>query len=129
GSVYLGWHIRLNVQVAVKVLKEVTPANLSMFVREARMTVSLEHPNLMRVFDVNHDSASNLHYIIMEYVEGKSAIQLLDERMNKDGRVMGEIAALEIALSTARALGAMHRSGITHRDVKSDNILIRRSDG
>lgn len=129
GSVYLGWHTRLSLPVAVKVLKEATPANLPMFLREARLTVSIDHPNLVRVFDVNYDSVSGLHYIVMEYVSGISAFQFLDEQQAKNGRGVSEVAALEIALSVARALSAAHQAGIVHKDVKSDNILIRRSDG
>ena len=129
GTVYLGWHTRLNLPVAVKVLKEATPANLPMFLREARLTVSIDHPNLVRVFDVNFDMHSGLHYIVMEFISGISAFQFLDEQQAKNGRGVSETAALEIALSIARALSAAHQTGIVHKDVKSDNILIRRSDG
>lgn len=129
GSVYLGWHTRLNLPVAVKVLKEATPANLPMFLREARLTVSLDHPNLVRVFDVNFDAASGLYYIVMEYISGISAYRFLEEQLAKNGKGISEVAALEIALSAARALSAAHHAGIVHKDVKSDNVLIRRSDG
>jgi serine/threonine protein kinase len=128
-GVYLGWHTRLRFPVAVKILKDPTPANLPQFLREARLTVSVDHPNLVRVFDVNVEPRTGLHYIIMEHVEGCSAYQLLRRQLEEQSRPLTPLAALEIGLCTARALGAAHRQGIVHRDVKSDNILIRERDG
>lgn len=128
-GVYLGWHTRLRFPVAVKVLKDPSPANLPQFLREARFTVSVDHPNLVRVFDVDVEPRTGLHYIIMEYVEGCSAYQLLRRELEKRNQPLAPLAALEIGLCTARALGAAHRLAIVHRDVKSDNILIRERDG
>jgi len=128
-GVYLGWHTRLRFPVAVKILKDPTPANLPQFLREARLTVSVDHPNLVRVFDVDVEPRTGLHYIVMEYVDGCSAYQLLRRRLDEENQPLTLLAALEIGLCTARALGAAHRQSILHRDVKSDNILIRRRDG
>jgi len=128
-GIYLGWHTRLRFYVAIKVLKDPSPVNLPHFLREARLTVSVEHPNLVRIFDVNLEPLSGLHYIVMEYVAGCSAYQLLRQQLCRLRQPLSPLAALEIGLSTARALGAAHHQGILHRDVKSDNILIRESDG
>src|ERR1700759_1873822 len=75
GAVYLGWHTRLSCPVAVKVLKDASAQNLPMFLREARLTVAIDHPNLVRVFDVNIDSESKIYYMVMEYIDGSSAYQ------------------------------------------------------
>jgi serine/threonine protein kinase len=128
-GVYLGWHTRLRAPVAVKILKDPSGTNLPMFLREARLMVSVDHPNLVRVFDVNVEPRSGLHYIVMEYVEGCSAYQLLTRQLMRLGQPLTQISALEIGLSAAKALAAAHDQGIVHRDVKSDNILIRQRDG
>jgi serine/threonine protein kinase len=128
GSVYLGWHTRLSCPVAVKVLKDASEQNLPMFLREARLTVSIDHPNLVRVFDVNVDNATRMYYMVMEYIEGFSAYQHYERVHALNGRGLDTVEALEIGLATARALGAAHTAGIVHRDVKSDNILIRKRD-
>ena len=91
--------------------------------------VSIDHPNLVRLFDINVDPESGLHYMFMEYVEGCSAYQLLERSLTRNMRPLQEVAALEIILATARALGAAHAKNVVHRDVKSDNILIRSFDG
>jgi len=128
GTVYRGMHTRLNFPVAVKILKEASVENLSLFLREARLTVSIDHPNLVRVLDVNCDTASQMHYIIMEYIEGYSAYQYLWQHMKDHNAPLSEVEALGIIIKCASALGAAHRAGVVHRDVKSENILIRKSD-
>ncbi|HYF48368.1 MAG TPA: protein kinase [Planctomycetota bacterium] len=129
GSVYTGTHTRLNVPVAVKVLKQTSPEALTRFIREARLTVSMEHPNLVRVYDVNSDEASGLHYIVMEFVEGYSAYELLERSLVQRRRALSLTTALQIVLSAARAMAVVHASGIVHRDIKPDNLLIRSKDG
>ncbi len=129
GTVYKGWHTRLNIPVAVKILKRGCESDLPMFLREARLTVSLDHPNLVRMYDINVERSSGLHFMVMEYVEGCSAYQLLERQLKKSFKPLMEVSALEIGLKIARALGAAHDKDIVHRDVKSDNILIRSRDG
>lgn len=128
-GVYLGWHTRLRFPVAVKVLIDPSPPNLAQFLREACFTVCVDHPNLVRIFDVNVEPVTGLHYIVMEYVEGCSAYELLLRQMRRHQQPLSTLSTVEIGLSAARALGAAHRQGILHRDVKSDNILIRERDG
>ena len=125
-TVYKGWHTRLDIPVAVKVLKD---NDAPMFFREAHLTVSLEHPNLVRVYDIDTDPVSGMQYMVMEYVDGCSAYQLLERSLNKNLRSLHQVAALEIVRATALALGAAHAQEIVHRDVKSDNILVRSRDG
>ena len=129
GTVYKGWHTRLGIPVAVKILKQGCDSDRASFLREARLMVSIDHPNLVRLFDINVDVKSGLHFMFMEYVEGCSAYQLLERNLKRNFRPLHEVAALEIIYATALALGAAHAKNVVHRDVKSDNILIRSKDG
>jgi serine/threonine protein kinase len=129
GTVYKGFHTRLDIPVAVKILKRRDQEDLHMLLREARLTARIGHPNLVRVYDVNVEPTTNLNYIVMEYIEGCSAYDLLQRRLNNQGRPLAQVAALEIVCSASKALGAAHERDIVHRDVKSENILIRSRDG
>src|SRR5689334_4238008 len=77
GTVYQGFHTRLDIPVAVKILKRQYESDLDSFLREARLTASIEHPNLVRVYDVNVEPLTKLNYIVMEYISGCSAYDLL----------------------------------------------------
>ncbi len=124
GAVYRGKHLRLEVDVALKVMA--TPAGihpdqaanyLQRFLREAKTAASVRHSNLIRVYDVNAEGG--VHFLIMDYIDGESA----GDRLKRKGR-LDEQEAVEIALGAAEGLAAAHRTGIVHRDVKPDNILI-----
>jgi len=91
------------------------------FVQEARAMAGFSHPNIVNVFDVGRMGASP--YIVMEHVDGID----LRRKLQQEGRLpIGE--ALEIARQVAEGVGAAHRKGIVHRDIKPGNILIA-SDG
>ncbi len=88
GAVYKGRHVRLNVDVAVKVMalpEGVTPSQadnyIQRFVREARTAASVKHQNLIRVYDVN--SEGGVHFLIMDFVDGESA----GDRLKRKGRL------------------------------------------
>jgi serine/threonine protein kinase len=120
GAVYLARHAGLNKPVAIKVLPaslSKDPDFISRFLREARLAARLEHPNVIQVFDVGEEEG--VHYISMQYVEGRSLDAVLKERKKL---AVGE--ALAIAKRVAVALGAAHKLGIVHRDIKPANILI-----
>jgi sulfatase modifying factor 1 len=124
GSVYLGRHLRLNIDVAVKVLlvprdadQERAEASVKRFMREAQTAASISHQNLIRVMDVNVES--DVHFLVMEYVKGESAGDILKRRGS-----LPEREAVEIVLGAAVGLGEAHMQGVVHRDVKPDNIMI-----
>jgi serine/threonine-protein kinase len=129
GRVYLGHHLRLNIPVAVKILKETSPTDLEMFLREARLTASIDHPNLVRIFDVNTEPLSGLYHIVMEYIEGATAFAILAASLREHGSPLDQVDAIKMVLPVSRALGEAHKQGVVHCDVKPDNILIRCRDG
>lgn len=118
--VYLAKDVILDRYVAVKVLNESLSNDESFvdrFRREARAAASLSHPNVVGIYDVGQDDAT--HYIVMEYIEGKT----LKERIREEGRL--PIAeAIVIGEQIADALEHAHENNIVHRDVKSHNIMI-----
>jgi serine/threonine-protein kinase len=125
GSVYLGYDEAGKRQVAVKVLNEELSAyqtSVDRFYREAKSGALLDHPNIVRNITRGQDSASGRHYLVLEYVDGPSAHELL----GRFGRLsVGD--AVHIILDIARGLEHAHSRNIVHRDIKPDNILITRS--
>ncbi|HKR15369.1 MAG TPA: protein kinase [Pyrinomonadaceae bacterium] len=118
GEVYLARDSKLDRMVALKVLPWHFVADaerLSRFQREARALSSLNHPNLVTIYEVGE--ANGLHFIAMELVEGKTLSSLRDKLNVKE--------LLAIVAQVAEALGAAHQSGIIHRDVKPDNVMVR----
>ncbi len=122
GQVFLCEHMYMKRRVAIKVLppaKAEQPAALGRFYREARAAGSLEHPNIVRTHDIDQDG--NLHFIVMEYVDGSN---LLD--MVKKGGPMDVRRACHYVRQIAVGLDFAFRSGIIHRDIKPGNVLIDR---
>jgi serine/threonine-protein kinase len=89
------------------------------FHREARAAAVLEHPNILRIYDVGGSEGDDPPYIVMELVRGRT----LQEEIERGGAMLAEIAACIGAL-LADALAAAHAAGIVHRDVKPANVLI-----
>ena len=119
--VFLAEDERLGRQVAVKRLHAHSPEDSARrFQREARLGASLNHPNLVSVYDVETDGESVL--IVMEYVEGTTlGGELRTGALDPD-------RAVSVLADVAAALDAVHDKGIVHRDVKPANVLIR-TDG
>jgi len=126
GTVYKGLHLRLHLPVAVKVLDRDRTEFTAQFTSEARMAALIEHPNVARVYDINVEG--NLLYIVQEFIGGESAFSML-QRASRNGVVLTEVRALELAADVARGLAAIHKQGFVHLDIKPENILIRESDG
>ena len=119
-SVYLAEHTRLGDKRAIKVLPKsrVRDATyLARFQLEAKAIASLNHPNIVLAYDI--DNEGDVHYIVMEYVDGLD-LQMLVKR---DGALDFSTAADFIA-QAARGLAHAHSSGVIHRDVKPANLLI-----
>lgn len=119
GVVYEAVQASLRRPVALKVLSPSLSEQglvVARFLREARATAKLRHPNIVQVYDTGREDG--LHYIAMEMIRGAS----LDGLIPPDGFTPRRAA--EIALAAAGALGAAHEAGIIHRDVNPSNILI-----
>ena len=123
GRVYLGEHVKMNRQCAIKVM---SPAlvndaeSASRFAREASNAARIIHPNVAAVFD--YGESDGLVYLVMEYVDGEPLSRLLAREAP-----FALERAVDLARQIADALGAAHELGIVHRDLKPDNILVARS--
>ncbi len=118
--VYLGRDLRLNRRVAIKTLHEHHAADVSFLQRfhhEAQAAAGLRHPCIVNVYDVGQDG--DIHYIVMEYVEGSDLKSLI----LRNGPLPID-HAVAIAEDVAEGLEAAHRMGMVHRDVKPQNILV-----
>jgi eukaryotic-like serine/threonine-protein kinase len=123
GEVYLAEDTRLNRRIALKILPFPFVADLDRvrrFEMEARAASALNHPNIVTIYDVGE--ADSIHYIATEYVDGET----LRTRLNS--RRLSLTEAIKVGLQITEALTAAHEAGITHRDVKPENIVLR-SDG
>ena len=119
-SVYKATDRVLERTVAVKILAEHLSDDekfIARFRREALAVAKLIHPNIVQVYDTGVDQ--DRHYIVMEYVEGRSGAQLLQTR----GR-LGADAAVEIGVQACAGLDYAHKQGIIHRDVKPGNLMV-----
>jgi serine/threonine protein kinase len=121
-SVYLAEHILMKHQRAIKVLpksKLGKNSYLERFQREAKAIASLNHPNIVRAYDINNEK--DTHYLVMEYVEGADMQNLV----RKHGPLPYAVAADYIA-QAARGLHHAHEAGLIHRDVKPANLLVNK---
>ncbi|MES1166183.1 MAG: protein kinase [Verrucomicrobiota bacterium] len=126
GRVYEAAHARLAGRYAIKLLLEKLSANpeaLARFDREARITSSLQHPNIVQVIDFNttHDGTD---YLVMELLRGESLAARLARTGPQPLRVV-----VDVVEQVAAGLAAAHRHGIVHRDLKPDNIFLVPVDG
>ena len=122
GQVFLCEHMYMRRRVAIKVLppaKAEEPAALGRFYREARAAAALDHPNIVRTHDIDQDG--NLHFLVMEYVDGSSLLEII----KKKGPMAIDRAAHYIWQS-AQGLDHAARVGVIHRDIKPGNILVDR---
>ncbi len=120
GTVYLAEHTRLGKKVALKVMAQRLFRNQvarQRFVDESRVVASLDHPNIIPVFDA--DEVQDELYIAMRYVDGEDLGHLLDREGALDPN-----RAISIISQVGAALDAAHAHGLVHRDVKPTNILI-----
>ncbi len=112
----------LNRMVAIKILKNHLAGDedfVRRFKREAQAAAGLSHPNIVSIYDVGKEEET--HFIVMEYVEGVTLKEEIKSREKFEPR-----KAVEIVLQVANALQNAHSSGVIHRDIKPQNILISR---
>jgi len=121
GEVYLAEDLRLRRKVALKLLPEDFTANkerLLRFEREAFAASSLNHPNILTIYEIGAEGEH--HFIVTEFIEGES-LRTYTERTRLELREI-----LDIGIQVASALAAAHEAGVVHRDVKPENIMVRR---
>ena len=121
GSVWLGEHLVLGTDVAVKLMSgpwAAVPSARSRFLREVRMTALIDSPHVVRVLDCRHDEADN-PYIVLELLRGET----LEQRVRTHGPLsLSEV--VEIVAQTCEALAATHAAGVVHRDLKPENVFL-----
>lgn len=119
-NVYLAHDMILDRDVAIKVLRYDFSNEEDLhrrFQREALSATSLTHPNIVNIFDVGEDG--DIHYLVMEYVEGKTLKQYI-----VDSAPLPPVEAVEIMKQLTSAIANAHHNQIIHRDIKPQNILM-----
>src|SRR5437870_9586183 len=117
---YLADDQRLGRKIALKLLPDYfirDPTHLHRFEQEARSASSLNHPNIVTIYEIGE--ADGHHFIATEFIEGETL------RQHIAGAPFALAEVIEIGIQLASALSAAHRSGIVHRDIKPENIMIR----
>ncbi|MCA9965507.1 MAG: serine/threonine protein kinase [Anaerolineales bacterium] len=126
--VYQAQDMSLGRLVAIKMLHESLTGDegfLRRFQREAHAAANLSHPNIVTVHDIGQDGYK--HYIVMEYVDGRTLKQIIRD-YKKQGQTMPISRALQLVVQICSGIGYAHRSNLVHCDVKPQNILVTRDD-
>lgn len=129
GLVYLAEHTMMRRRCAIKVLPAQLasdPGVVERFYREAQAVAALDHPNIVRAYDVSKSvqerSDEVIHYLVMEFVDGRDMQRKVEEK-----GVLGFREAAELIRQAAEGLAHAHAVGIIHRDVKPANLLVDRN--
>ncbi|MGB6483978.1 MAG: protein kinase [Candidatus Acidiferrales bacterium] len=123
GEVYRASDTRLDRTVAIKVLPASLADNadrLHRFEQEARVLSTLNHPNLLAIYDVGEQGG--IHYLVSEYLDGETL------RERTAAGLLPQRKVSEYALQIANGLAAAHDKGIVHRDLKPENIFVTQDD-
>ena len=129
GAVYYGIHRGFAEEVAVKVLPfhlaQTQPELIARFFREARIAAKIHSNHLVRVTNVGQEG--NLSFLVMEYVTGKAASDILEIGRQGGAQGLDEPMMLDICIAACTGLAAAHDANVVHRDIKPDNILVPQS--
>lgn len=120
GEVYLAADKKLDRKVAIKILYEKFAkheSNLQRFIQEAKSASALNHPNILVIHEIG--VSEKAHYIVSEFVEGKTLREVLSEK----SLLLTDV--LDISIQITNALTVTHAAKIVHRDIKPENIIIR----
>ena len=121
-EVYLAEHLLLKQKCALKLMQRTldqddNPVFIKRFVREAKLTHSFSHPNIVKVFDAGSDFKTGYLFLAMEYVEGQTLHDIIN------ARELSEKELLEILNVMANALKVLESAKVVHRDIKPSNIM------
>lgn len=119
-TVYLGRNLESNEVVAIKILKEEHTEEskfVERFRREAKMARRMQHPNVVRMIDYGIED--NVHYLIMEYVQGRTLAEIIHQKGQ-----LPVATAVTIAAQVAQALEVAEQAGVVHRDIKPHNVMV-----
>src|SRR5262245_31877466 len=120
GIVYRARHTSLGRHVALKILPSDQASDqltLNRFLREARAAAALDHPNIVRLYDIGQ--GSGVHFLVMEYVDGDNVQAILEKSGEFDYRL-----AVDYVAQAAAGLKHAHERGIVHRDIKPANLMV-----
>jgi serine/threonine protein kinase len=125
GAVYLAQHEMMKRRCALKVLPQTQlqegSSILERFYVEAQAVASLDHPNIVRAYDVNKDVTEKkiVHYLVMEFIDGQDV-----QNMVQDAGPLDYIKAADYLRQTANGLAHAHEHGLVHRDIKPANVFV-----
>ncbi len=120
GEVYLAEDTKLDRKVALKILPAEFAGDqdrMNRFVREAKSASSLNHPNIITIYEIGESEGT--HYIATEFIQGET----IHKRLKQSSLEIK--LALDLVIQVASGLDAAHQAGIIHRDLKPDNVMIR----
>jgi serine/threonine-protein kinase len=131
GTVYRARHVEQQREVALKVIRadhEQDESVIRRFQREAQAAAQIEHPNVVRVYELGEDASTRQRYIAMELIAGGTLQRRLRTLAQKSSKLPIS-DALRMTRDIASALALAHRKGLVHRDVKPSNVLLREDGG